>query len=341
MKAFAITAKKTVHKIETDEPIPDSNEVLLEVHYIGLCGSDLSAYRGLMPLVTLPRIPGHEISGIIVGKGDHVPDSFKTGDKATVSPYTNCGICPACRTGRINTCEFNQTLGVQRDGALTEKIRVPYDKIFSNEKLSLQELVLVEPMSVGYHGANRGQVRETDTVLLIGCGTIGIGALCSAVRKGATVIALDIDDKKLGIAKKFGANFIINSKKDDALARIMELTKNEGVNVVIEAAGNPAAFVLALEAVSFAGRVISIGYSKEEVHFNSQLIVRKELNIYGSRNALRVFPSVIQMLELREKPYLDLITKIFTFDQVPEAFQFWDENPDIVTKILIDIKGGI
>lgn len=339
MKAFSITAKKSIQEIEIEEPVLNSNEVLLEVHYIGLCGSDLSSYRGLMPLVTLPRIPGHEISGIIIDKGNHVPYSFKIGDKATVSPYTNCGICPACRAGRINTCEFNQTLGVQRDGALTEKIRVPYDKIYTNEKLSLQELVLVEPMSVGYHGANRGEVKETDTVLLIGCGTIGIGALCSAVRKGATVIALDIDDTKLEIAKNFGANHIINSKKQNALDRIKELTKNDGVDVVIEAAGNPSTFVLAIEAVSFAGRVISIGYSKEEVHFNSQLIVRKELNIYGSRNALRVFPSVIQMLERKEKPYLNLITKIFPFDQVPEAFQYWDENSGIVTKILIDVKG--
>jgi threonine dehydrogenase-like Zn-dependent dehydrogenase len=129
MKAFAIIKERSVRAIDIEEPVPDSNEVLLEVHYIGLCGSDLNAYRGLMPLVTLPRIPGHEISGIIIDKGTRVPSSFKTGDKATVSPYTNCGVCPACRTGRVNTCEFNQTLGVQRDGALTRKIRIPYDFI--------------------------------------------------------------------------------------------------------------------------------------------------------------------------------------------------------------------
>lgn len=339
MKAFAITDKKSVQAIEIEEPVLNSNEVLLEVHYIGLCGSDLSSYRGHMPLVTLPRIPGHEISGIIIEKGNQVPASFKIGSKATVSPYTNCGLCPACRAGRINTCEFNQTLGVQREGALTKKLSIPYDKVFVNDILSLQELVLVEPLSVGYHAANRGEVCETDTVLLIGCGTIGMGALCAAVRKGATVIALDIDDAKLEIAKKFGATHLINSKKENALAKIMELTKNEGVSVVIEAAGSPATFVLALEAVSFAGKVISIGYSKEEVHFNSQLIVRKELNIYGSRNALRVFPSVIQMFERKEKPYLSLITKIFPFDQIPEAFKFWDENTGIVSKILIDVKG--
>ncbi len=339
MKAFAITANRTIGEIDIKEPEIEANEVLLEVNYIGLCGSDLSAYRGQMPLVKLPRIPGHEISGVIIKKGDQVPDSFRIGDKATVSPYTNCGNCPACRAGRINTCEYNQTLGVQRNGALTKRISVPYDKIFANENLSLQELVLVEPLSVGYHAANRGEVSETDTVLLIGCGTIGLGALCASIRKGATVIAMDIDDNKLKIAKKFGATQVINSIKENAISRVMELTYNEGVDVVIEAAGNPATFVLALEAVSFAGRVISIGYSKENVNFNSQLIVRKELNIYGSRNALRVFPSVIKMLERKEKPYSDLITKIFPFEQVPEAFKFWDENTGSVTKVIIDMKG--
>ncbi|MGB8358052.1 MAG: zinc-binding alcohol dehydrogenase family protein [Bacteroidales bacterium] len=337
MKAFVITNERSVRALEIEEPVPDPNEILLEVHYIGLCGSDLNAYRGLMPLVTLPRIPGHEISGIIIDKGNKVPSSLKTGNKATVSPYTNCGVCPACRTGRVNTCEFNQTLGVQRDGALTRKIRIPYDKVFTSEILSLEELALVEPMSVGYHSANRGKVRETDTVLLIGCGAIGMGALCAAVRKGATVMAVDIDDKKLEIAQKFGASYSINSKNENALARIKELTQNEGVNVVIEAVGSSATFNLALEAVSFAGRVVTIGYSKEEVHFNSQLIVRKELNLYGSRNALRVFPSVIQMFELKEKPYSSLITKVFSFDRTPEAFKFWDENPGSVSRILIHV----
>lgn len=339
MEAYVIADKKSIQRVNIDEPLLEPNEVMLEVHYIGLCGSDLNAYRGLMPLVTFPRIPGHEISGIIVDKGNQVPASFNIGDKATVLPYTNCGICPACRQGRVNTCEFNQTLGVQRDGALTKRIRIPHEKVFVNNQLSLQELVLVEPMSVGYHAANRGEIKETDIVLLIGCGTIGMGALCAVVRKGATVIALDIDDKKLETARIFGASYLINSKKEDPLAQVMKLTRNEGVRVAIEAVGSPATFSLALEAVSFAGRVVSIGYSKENVNFNSQLIVRKELNIYGSRNALRVFPSVIQMFEKRERPYASLITKTFPFDKVADAFQFWDENTGIVSKILIDVKG--
>jgi len=338
MKAFAIKEKGSVVEINVAKPAISATDVLIEVHYIGLCGSDLNSYRGLMPLVTLPRIPGHEISGKIVEKGKEVPDKIKIGQNVTVSPYTNCGTCPACRAGRPNTCEFNQTLGVQREGALTEFIAVPFEKVFISNTLSLHELALVEPMSVGYHGANRGGVCETDTVLLLGCGTIGMGALVAAVRKGATVIALDIDDSKLEQARKFGAHYTINSLKTDALAEIRKLTSNEGVSIAIEAAGTPITYKLALDAICFAGRIVFIGYPKNEVSIEAPLLVRKEVNIYGSRNALRVFPSVISMFEKKVMPFTDLITKVFPFDQTPDAFKFWDENTGKVSKILIEVK---
>ncbi|HEY4785773.1 MAG TPA: zinc-binding alcohol dehydrogenase family protein [Bacteroidales bacterium] len=339
MKAFAIKEQGVVDAMEIAEPIISATDVLIEVHYIGLCGSDLNSYRGLMPFVTLPRIPGHEISGVVIDKGASVPDTIKKGDNVTVSPYTNCGICPSCRQGRVNCCQFNQTLGVQRDGALTQRISVPFEKVFGSKKLTLQELALVEPMSVGYHGANRGEVCETDTVLLLGCGTIGMGALCAAVRKGATVIALDIDDAKLAVAKKFGAAYTVNSAKENAKDVVMQLTNNEGASIAIEAAGTPVTFNMALDLVAFAGRVVSIGYSKNETGIKTQLIVSKELNIYGSRNALRVFPSVITMFERKEKPFTDMITKIFPFRETPAAFKYWNDNPGTISKILIDVKG--
>jgi threonine dehydrogenase-like Zn-dependent dehydrogenase len=338
MKAFVIEEAFKVKAIDISEPKMGATDVLLEVHYLGLCGSDLNSYKGLMPLVTFPRIPGHEISGVIIGKGADVPNTINIGDKATVSPYTNCGVCPACRQGRVNTCEFNQTLGVQRDGALTERIAVPYDKVFVSKTLSLNELALIEPMSVGYHGATRGLVCETDTVMILGCGTIGMGALCAAVRKGATVIGVDVDDSKLAKAKLFGAHYTINSMKENVKEVIHKLTNNEGVSVAIEAAGNPVTFTLAIDCVCFAGRVVTIGYSKNDVGLNTQLIVRKELNLFGSRNALRVFPSVIAMFEKKTMPFTNMITKVFPFHQAPDAFKYWVDNAATVSKILIEIK---
>ncbi len=338
MKAYAIKEPGKIIEKETGEPVLKSNEVLIEIVYLGLCGSDLSAYRGQMPLFSYPRIPGHEISGRVVDKGAYVPDLFTVGDKVTVLPYTSCGVCPACRNGRENTCEFNETLGVQRDGALTPYIAVPYEKVFSSKILSLKELVLTEPMSVGYHGANRGRISETDTVAIIGCGTIGMGALCAAVRKGAEVIAIDINDIKLKKAQQFGAGYVINSAKEDVRERILKLTNKEGVSVAIEAVGHPEAFELAIELVAFSGRVVSIGYSKKDVEFNTRLIVRKELDVLGSRNALRVFPAVIGMLEKREMPYTEMITKVFPFGESADAFEYWDKNSGTVSKILIEMK---
>lgn len=340
MKAFSLSDVKELRPTTLPEPRMGPKDVLLEIHYIGLCGTDLNAYRGLMPLVKLPRVPGHEVGGVIIDKGAEVPGSVVLGARATVSPYTSCGICPSCRSGRPNSCEFNETLGVQRDGALTERIAVPFDHVFPSEVLSLRELALVEPFSVGYHATNRGGVRETDSVLILGCGTIGMGALLAAVRKGANVIAVDIDENKLVQARKFGASTTVNAASAEALARIRELTNGDGPSVVIEAAGTQATYQLAVDAVSFSGRVVLIGYPKGLVSVEAPLLVRKEVDIYGSRNALRVFPAVISMFERRERPFADLITQTFPFEAVPEAFAFWDQHPGQVSKILIDVRGA-
>jgi threonine dehydrogenase-like Zn-dependent dehydrogenase len=255
-----------------------------------------------------------------------------------VSPYTNCGLCPACRAGRPNCCQFNQTYGVQRDGVLTRCFAVHYSEVFISKALSLKELVLVEPLSVGYHAANRGRVTEVDSVLVIGCGTIGVGVIAAAARKGATVIAADIDAAKLGDAQRFGAQFTINSAQPDVLAAVDQLTDSEGVSVAIEAVGLPETFRLAVEAVAFAGRVVYIGYAKSEVCYDTTGFVQKELDILGSRNALRVFPAVINMIQQRRQPFVDLISEIYPFEKTADAFQDWDAAPTKYAKILIDLK---
>ena len=322
-----------------DIPIPKigTEDVLIKTHYVGLCGSDLNTYRGLFPMVTYPRIPGHEVSGVIEKKGNNVPEHLRIGAKVTLSPYSNCNLCPACRAGRPNCCEFNETLGVQRDGALTEYIAIHYSKVYSSKLLSFKELVLAEPLSIGYHGVNRGRIQETDSVLILGCGTVGIGAVSAAVRKGAKVIALDIDNNKLKMAREFGAQYTINSVDEDVKARIKELTNNEGVSVVIEAIGLPETFVMAIDLAAFAGRVVYIGYAKQDVTYETKNFVSKELDIMGSRNALDVFPAVLKMLEERNAPFSKLITKVYSFSEAMQAFKDWDVAPGKFTKILIDM----
>ena len=161
-----------------DPALTDTN-VLLRVRFVGFCGSDLNSFRGLNPLVTYPRILGHEVSATVVedlGREAVLP----AGTNVAVSPYTSCGECSSCRRGRRNACQFNQTLGVQRDGALTEFIVLPREKLYP-AKLTLKELCLVEPLTVGFHAVARGRVTAEDTVAIWGCG--GSGTWCRSSRK--------------------------------------------------------------------------------------------------------------------------------------------------------------
>ena len=174
MRALFIEQARQTAIGEIPVPAPGGGEVLLRVRMVGLCGSDINTWRGKNPLVRLPRIPGHEIAATVEAVGAGVPESIAIGAPVTVSPYTACGECPACRRGRANACRANQTLGVQRDGALTEYIVAPWQKLISTADLSLRELCLVEPLSVGFHAAARGRVAASDTVVVIGCGAVGL-----------------------------------------------------------------------------------------------------------------------------------------------------------------------
>ena len=160
MRAFSITAPFETGYQEIPEPELTPGSVLLAVKFVGLCGSDLNTFRGKNPLITLPRIPGHEISAVIEEKGPGVPDCWRVGQKVTVSPYTNCGVCPSCLAERPNCCQFNQTLGVQRDGALTKHIVVPWTKLFDADAMKQEEIALIEPLTVGGHASDRSGATE-------------------------------------------------------------------------------------------------------------------------------------------------------------------------------------
>jgi len=340
MKSVWINEAYQVSVKEVDEPIPSSDEVLLEIYYIGLCGSDLSSYKGVSPMVVYPVVPGHEVSAVIKSKGANVPDAYSIGDMVTVNPYSSCGVCPACRVGRTNTCEYNQTLGVQRNGALKKFFTIHHSKLIKSTVLTEKEFALVEPLSVGYHAANRGGVSETDTVLIFGCGMIGIGAILASIRKGATVIAVDLDNQKLELVKSFGVKHTINAKETDVLTKVREITNGEGANVCIEAVGAPATYTTAIEAAAFAGRVVYIGYAKSDILFNTSLFVKKELTICGSRNAQFEFRPVVQMLEDKAIDSNLLITKVYPMEETGQALKDWYENPSAFIKILIDVKNS-
>lgn len=285
-----------------------------------------------------PVIPGHEIGAVIEAVGPGVPDSLKPGMTVTVNPYTACGNCPSCRRGRPNACRSNQTLGVQRDGAMREFMAVPWEKVIPAGGLSTRETALVEPMSVGFHAVSRGAVTDIDTVMVIGCGMVGLGAVVRAALRGATVIAADIDDEKLLIAKQMGAKYALNTMAPDFGERLAEITGGDGPDVVVEAVGSPATYRLAVDSVAFTGRVVCIGYSKADVTFETRLFVQKELDIRGSRNAEPSdFRAVIRYMERGTCPTDALISRVTGWSEAAESLHFWDGNPGKVFRILLKI----
>ena len=242
------------------------------------------------------------------------------------------------RGGRPNACRSNQTLGVQRDGAMREFMAVPWEKVIPAGNLGTRETALVEPMSVGFHAISRGAVTDIDTVMVIGCGMVGLGAVVRAALRGATVIAADIDEEKLLIAKQMGAAYALNTMAPDFSERLAEVTGGDGPDVVVEAVGSPATYRLAVDSVAFTGRVVCIGYSKADVTFETRLFVQKELDIRGSRNAEPSdFRAVIRYMERGTCPTDTLISRVVDWNEAPEALRFWDGNPGKVFRILLKI----
>lgn len=323
--------------VNRDIPRCGDAEVLIQVKYAGLCGTDLSSYRGKMPLVSYPRIPGHEIAGTIVRKGDEVPDRFRIGDTVTINPYTACGICNACRQKRFNTCQFNQTLGVQRDGAMQQYVTVPFEKVLIGNRLNAQHLALTEPLSVSWHAVERADIQPSETVLVMGCGMIGTGVILACLHKEARVIVMDTQPVKLAQVQKFGHIETLNAGDASLKEKILAYTHNYGPDVVFETAGAISSYENALELASFGGRIITVGYAPEPIRWDSSLIVRKELKILGSRNALNEFETVIEMLEKGIVDAQSLISGIYPFSHAGEAFEYWHTHPEKVMKLLIEL----
>ena len=308
MKAIQITHQQELNVIEIEKPsAPGQGEVLLRLHYVGFCGSDINTFMGRNTMALNPVIPGHEVGAVIEAVGE-----------------------------RVNACQHNETLGVQRDGAMREFIVLPWEKVIPAGLLTPRECALVEPMSVGFHAVSRAQVTDIDVVMVIGCGMVGMGAIVRSALRGATVVAADIDDGKLELARQMGVSYTVNTRTEDVHARLMEMTGGFGPDVVIEAVGSTPTYQMAVDEVAFTGRVVCIGYAKAEVSFQTKYFVQKELDIRGSRNAMpQDFRAVIHYLERRTCPVDKLITKEIHPEQALDTMRWWSQNPGKVFRILM------
>jgi threonine dehydrogenase-like Zn-dependent dehydrogenase len=225
-------------------------------------------------------------------------------------------------------------MGVQREGAMTGRVVVPAEKVIPVTGISQRDLALVEPCAVGFHAVRRAELKSGETVVVLGCGMIGLGVILGALRQGARVIAIDLSDAKLQVAKKLGAHETINASTD-VKSRVAELT-GEGPDVVVEAVGAEATFLQAVDLVATAGRVVYIGYAKAPIAYETKYFITKELDIRGSRNALRSdFDDVIDELGKRPDAGDLIVTRTASLDEAAEALADWHAHPGDFTKILV------
>ncbi|MGN1328813.1 MAG: zinc-binding alcohol dehydrogenase family protein [Eubacterium sp.] len=339
MKAIQITKPGEIQIIEKEMPVPQENEALLKVLYCGICGADVASYTGNQPFTTYPRIPGHEFSAQII----EIPENdkgLKAGDIITCNPYFNCGECYACKRGIVNACHDNQTMGVQRDGSFQEYITMPVERIIDGKGLSAKELALIEPFSISCHALSRAEVKVGDNLLIMGAGPIGLFALVKAKSMGARVLIADMLSSRLDLAKEFGADCIVNVKENDLHKACEEFTNGNGFDVCVEACGAPETFLSCIDEAAHGANIILIGNGKRETTFVHSIILKKELNIFGSRNAFtKDFEELIDLVKSGKADIIKMVSGVYDIDNAKDAFEALSHNDGTLAKLLINFEG--
>ena len=341
MKAIQLQQPQSFRVIDIAEPAaPGPGEALLRVHQVGICGTDLGGYLGKMPFYSYPRIPGHELGVEVLAVGEGVT-GVRPGDRCAVEPYLNCQRCHACRTGHTNCCEHNLTLGVMTDGGLTDRIVLPARKLHVSAKLGYEALALVETLAIGCHAVARGNPRPGEHVLVIGAGPIGLSVVEFAKLSGAKTIVMDMNEGRLAfVREKMGVpDTILATGDGKELERLAELTGGQLADVVVDATGSAKSMSQALGYCAFAGRLVYVGITQQELAFlHAPIMHRRELTLMASRNALP--PDFIRIIRLIEDGLIDTgtwITHRAPMDGMIEAFPGWLKPENGVLKAMVAI----
>lgn len=322
---------------ETEMPSRKPNEALLRIRRIGICGTDLHAFKGNQPYFAYPRILGHELSAEVVEIGDN-EGGILPGDLVTIIPYMECGTCIACRSGRTNCCVNLSVLGVHQDGGMREYLTVPSDHLLKAEGLDADQAAIVECLAIGAHAVTRADLVQGEYVLVIGAGPIGLGVMKFAKLAGAKVIALDLNDDRLAFCKAWNsADYTVNGKLN-VEQEIMAISGGEFPTAVFDATGNARSMESALSYVAHSGRLIYVGLVKGNISFNDPEFHKREMSILSSRNANK--ENFIQVLHAIRCGHVDtgaFITHRSSFEGMIDTFDKW-LNPDHgVIKAIVEL----
>jgi 2-desacetyl-2-hydroxyethyl bacteriochlorophyllide A dehydrogenase len=341
MKALQLEKPQSWRIIDIPEPQPPSaGEVLVRVHRVGVCGTDLGGYLGKFPFFSYPRIPGHELGVEVLEVGAGVVD-VKPGDRCSVEPYLNCQQCYACRRGFTNCCEHHKTLGVMCDGGLTERILLPARKLHKADGLSMEQAALVETLAIGCHSVDRSGCKPGENVLILGAGPIGLSALEFVKLSGARPIVADISENRLAFVRNtMGVpdTLAIQNHESD-IACLESMTHGQRADVVIDATGNNKSMVRSFEFAAFAARVVYVGITQQNLDFaHAPLFHRREVTLLASRNALSGdFTRIIGLIAKGKIDTNPWITHHAKFADVPTEFPNWLDPSAGVMKAVIHI----
>ena len=334
MKAILINAPKDISIKEVSDPERKENEVVIKVRGMGICGSDIAAYKGINPLVTYPRIIGHEIAGEVreVPRGE---TKIIPGDRVVIEPCVYCGTCYPCLNRRTNCCENLAVRGVHIDGGMSEFCFHPRHLLHKVPAgVSWKHLAMVEPLTISIHAVKRARLAKGEHVVVTGSGPIGLLAAQYALAIGAVPIIVDPIDERLAFARSLGIPHGINPVKENAVERIKEITDGRMAEAVIEASGSDAAIRSSIDYVAYSGRISLVGWPKGEVSLMTAMFTKKELDVMGSRNSLRDFPESIDLIAGNKIDVASLVTRTVSFEEVPAVVKEMAAYPERFMKVV-------
>lgn len=304
-------------------PMLTQGNSLLRVRRVGICGTDLHAFKGNQPFFSYPRILGHELATDVLEAGEN-SQGLKAGDRTVIIPYINCQECMACLAGKSNCCQHLKVFGVHTDGGMQEIISFPTRLLVKANELSLEEIAIVEPLAIGAHALRRSQIKKGDIIVVMGCGPIGIGIVQLAKYIGAKVIVVDINDYRLRLAQeKFGADLTVNGLHAP-VDQIKEFTQGEFANAVFDASGSKLAIEKGTDYMRHGGNLILVGLFKGELSLQHPVLHAKETTLMCSRNATREDFEFV-MTVLREKKFNTdaYITRNVNLESILSDFDAW------------------
>ncbi|MBC9796615.1 zinc-binding alcohol dehydrogenase family protein [Sinomicrobium weinanense] len=321
---------------EKDPPLAGADEALLKVHKVGVCGTDLHAYVGNQAFFRYPRILGHELAAEVIHIGDN-NKGIKPGDRVVVMPYVSCGHCIACRKGKTNCCTNIRVLGVHTDGGMQQEIAVRNDLLIPVNRLSYKEMAIVEPLAIGAHALRRASPEPGETVVVVGCGPIGLGLIKLAKISGARVIAIDTVESRLQFTKEvIGADFVLHAFRDPEKT-VSEITNGDMATVVFDATGNKKALETGINYMAHGGKYVLVGLSKGDLVYNHPEIHARETTLMCSRNAtLEDFQFVID--HIREFPTDAFVTHEVPYLDMPTHFDQWTDPRSGTIKAMVSFE---